>query len=115
MKQEQFAQELTIYVGEDDQWQGKPLYAAIIDRLRQSDVRGATILKGVEGYGAHKQLHSSKVEVLFQGLPLLIRVVDSADKIAAALKSIEDLLSEALITINDVTAIEYSARLEEHQ
>jgi PII-like signaling protein len=113
MKQQQDERELTIYIGEDDQWHGKPLYTVLIDKLREAGITGATIVKGIEGYGVHKKLHSNKVEALFQGMPLLIRVIDKKEKIAGALAAIDDILVEALVTVNDITSFRYTPEPKE--
>ena len=107
MKLQEAAQELNIYVGDDDQWSGGPLYAAVVERLKATGLAGASVYKGVEGYGSHGRVHSTRVEVLFEGLPVLIRVVDVPDRISAALSSLDEILTDALVTVKDVTAIRY--------
>ena len=107
MKQQFAGQALTIYVGEQDQWHGGPLFAAIVKRLWGAGLAGVTVLHGIEGYGAHRQVHTDRIEVLFQGLPIIIRAVDTPDKIAAALPLLDEMLTEALVTLEDVQAIRY--------
>ena len=107
MKQEFPAQVLKIYVGEQDHWNGKPLYAALVERLKQAGIAGVTVLHGIEGYGASGRLHTDRIEVLFEGLPLVIEAVDTPEKIAAALPLLDEMLTQALVTLRDVTAIVY--------
>ncbi len=107
MRRQSKAQVLTVYVGEQDTWHGKPLYAAIVTRLKEAGIAGVTVLRGVEGYGAHHKIHTARIEVLFQGLPILIEAVDLEERIQAALPLLDDMLTEGLVTVTDVTAITY--------
>ncbi len=101
------AQVLTIYVGEQDQWHGGPLYAAVVERLKGAGIAGVTVLHGVEGYGAHGRLHTQRIEVLFQGLPIIIEAVDTPERVAVALPLLDEMLVEGLVTVHDVQAIRY--------
>lgn len=107
MKQQFSAQVWTVYVGEEDQWQGGPLYAAVVERLKGAGIAGVTVLHGVEGYGAHRRVHTQRIEVLFQGLPLVIEAVDTPERIAA-LPLLDGMISEGLVTLYDVQAIRYT-------
>jgi PII-like signaling protein len=107
MKQEMAAQELRVYVGEQDHYHGTPLYAVVVDRLKQAGIAGVTVLRGTEGYGAHKQLHTDRIEVLFAGLPVVIEAVDSAERIHSALTRLDEIIEEGLVTLQDVRAIRY--------
>lgn len=108
MRLESKAQILTIYVGEQDTWHGKPLYAALVTRIKEAGIAGVTVLRGVEGYGAHHKIHTARIEALFQGLPILIEAVDVEERIEAVLPIIDEMISEGLVTIADVKAITYS-------
>ena len=108
MKQQFNAQALTVYVGEQDQWHGGPLFAAVVNTLKSAGIAGVTVLHGVEGYGTHGRVHTDRIEVLFQGLPVVIRAVDAPEKIAAALPLLDEMLTEALVTVQDVQAIRYT-------
>src|SRR5689334_15268579 len=108
MRKESKAQVLTVYVGEQDTWRGTPLYAAIVTRLKEAGVAGVTVLRGVEGYGAHHKIHTARIEVLFQGLPMLIEAVDLPEHIQAALPILDEMIGEGLVTIHDVVAITYA-------
>lgn len=105
MKTEYAAQVLSIYIGEQDVYHGTPLYAAIVNRLRELGIAGVTVLHGVEGYGAHHKIHTARIELLFQGLPMLIEAVDIKERIELALPAIEEMVVEGLITIHEVHAI----------
>lgn len=108
MKQELQAQVLRVYVGEDDRWHGGLLYPALVEKLREAGIAGVTVVRGLEGYGAHAKLHTARIEVLFQGLPIVIEAVDIPERIAAALPLMDEMLAEALVTVHDVAAIRYT-------
>jgi PII-like signaling protein len=107
MKEAFSAQLLTVYVSEDDTWHGGPLYAAVVERLKEAGIAGVTVLHGIEGYGAHFKLHTERIEVLFQGLPMLIEAVDTPERIQAALPRLDEILTEALVTVQDIRAIRH--------
>lgn len=104
------ARRLRIYFGESDRWRGKPLYAAILEALKAQGIAGATVLRGVAGFGAHSRIHTASVLRLSEDLPLLIEVVDAPEKIALALEVITPMLREGLITLEDVSVIRYTHR-----
>ena len=107
MRTQTTAQVLRVYIGEQDQYRGGPLYAAIVGRLKELGVAGVTVIHGTEGYGAHKQLHTVRFENLFQGLPMLVEAVDEPDRIGIAVAALDEMIVEGLVTIQDVTAIRY--------
>lgn len=107
MKEEYSAQVLTIYIGEDDTWHGERLYAALVERLKKDGIAGVTVLHGVEGYGAKGRIHTERIEVLFQGLPVLVEAVDTPERISTVLPLLDEMLTEALVTVQDVRAIRY--------
>lgn len=104
------AKRLCIYIGESDRWRGKPLYAAILETLKAEGVAGATVLRGVAGYGAHSRIHTAAILRLSEDLPLLIEVIDSPEKITKALESISPMVREGLITLEDVQVVRYTHR-----
>ena len=110
MRTESKAQVLKIYIGEQDTWQGKPLYAALVSRMREAGIAGVTVVRGVEGYGAHHEIHTARFEVMCQGLPMIIEAVDVEERIAAVLPLIDEMVTEGLMTIRDVTAITYTKK-----
>jgi len=102
------AQVLSVFVGEDDKWGAGLLYPAIVDRLKEIGVDGVTVLHGIEGFGAHHKLHTSRFEVLFQGLPIVIEAIDTKEKIAEAVSAIGEMVTEGLVTVHSVKAIRYT-------
>jgi PII-like signaling protein len=96
-----------IYVGESDQWHGRPLYTAIVERLRREDVAGATVFHGIEGYGANSRIHTARILRLSEDLPVVIEVVDIAERIERILPLLDEMVTEGLVTIQDVEVIKY--------
>jgi PII-like signaling protein len=71
---------LRVFVGESDRWHGKPLYQAIVERVRAEGLAGATVLRGIEGFGADSRLHTARILRLSEDLPVVIEIVDSAER-----------------------------------
>lgn len=107
-KIESKAKMLRIYIGQDDQWEGKPLYEAIVMKLRQMDVAGATVYKGVMGYGAQQRMHKSGFLGLSHDLPIMITVVDKEEKVRSILPVLDEMVSEGLLVLSDVEVIKYA-------
>ncbi len=101
---------LTIYIGESDQWRGRPLYMAILEVLRREGAAGATVYRGVAGFGAHSRLHTAALLRLSADLPLIIEVVDSAERIDRLLPLVGPMVQEGLITLEDVEILKYTHR-----
>jgi PII-like signaling protein len=102
-----------IYIGESDHHEGRPLYEAIVSLLRERGVAGATVLRGIEGYGRAARLHTSRILRLSEDLPILIEVVDREDRLRAVLPEIDAMVGEGLITLEPVEVIAY--RSPEHE
>ena len=98
---------MRIYIGESDRWHGKPLYQALVELLRREGLAGATVLRGVEGFGGHSRIHTARVLRLSEDLPLVVEVVDRAERIEAILPQIDAMVSEGLVTIMDVDVLMY--------
>ena len=98
---------LRIFVGESDRWEGQPLYEAIVLKARAEGLAGATALRGRAGFGAHSRLHTAKVLRLSEDLPIVIEIVDKADRIDTFLPTLDDMVKEGLITLEDVHIIAY--------
>jgi uncharacterized protein len=98
-----------IYIGESDTWHGRPLYEAIVHLLRERGVAGATVIRGIEGFGAKQHLHTTRILSLSQDLPVLIEVVDQEDRLRAVLPELNAMVSEGLITLERVEIIAYRA------
>ncbi len=109
MKLEGQAKLLRVFIGESDRWRGQPLYEAIVLKARELHLAGATVLRGPMGFGAHSRLHTVKVLRLSEDLPMVIEIVDSAAKIAAFLPHIDQMVTEGLVTLEDIHVIQYRA------
>jgi PII-like signaling protein len=107
MKIEGPALRMRIHLGEADHAAGRPLYQVIVERLRDSGIAGATVLRGIEGYGASTRLHTARILRLSEDLPIVIDVVDREDRIRAALPEIDELLRDGLITLEPVEVVAY--------
>jgi PII-like signaling protein len=110
MKLEGTANRLTIFVGEDDRWHGKPLYAEIVHRAHAAGLAGASVLRGIEGYGASSRVHTTRLLSLSADLPIAIVVVDAEEKVRAFLPQLDELVTEGLVIIDEVEVIRYVGR-----
>lgn len=104
---------LRIFVGESDRHSGKPLYEWIVLKAREQGLAGATVLRGLMGYGAHSRLHTFKIERLSLDLPVIVEIVDSREKLEAFLDLIDDDITEGLATIEKVHIRMYRSRKTE--
>ena len=100
---------LRVFVGESDRWHGKPLYQAIVERVRQEGLAGATVLRGIEGFGADSRLHTSRILRLSEDLPVVIEIVDTAERIDALLPLLDEMVEDGLVTIEAVHIVSYRA------
>jgi len=107
MKLEGRAKMLLIHFGEDDKWRGKPLYQAIVERCRELDLAGATAYRGLEGYGASTRIRKPHLMSLSHDLPIMVSVVDTAEKIDRLLPVLDEMVDEGLIAMSDVEVIRY--------
>ena len=93
---------LRILIGESDRHEGKPLYEWLVLKAREQGLAGATVLRGMMGFGAHSRLHTFKIERLSLDLPIVIEIVDAREKVETFLASIDDNVTEGLATIEKV-------------
>ncbi|MQA88399.1 MAG: DUF190 domain-containing protein [Streptosporangiales bacterium] len=100
---------LRIFIGESDQWHRKPLYHEIVQLARREGMAGATVLRGIEGFGAHSLIHTTRILSLSEDLPLVIEIVDSADKVAAFLERVDEMIDEGMVTVEPVEVRLYRA------
>lgn len=107
MKLEGKAKMLRIHFGEDDQWQGRPLYEAIVERCRKLDIAGATVYRGIEGYGASTIIHRSHMLHFSSDAPILVQIIDTAENIQRLLPALDEMVQEGLIAMSDVEVIKY--------
>ena len=99
-----------IYIGEADHHDGTPLYQAIVGLLRERGLAGATVLRGIEGFGAKQHLHTTRILSLSSDLPVLIEVVDQEERLRAVLPELDAMVGEGLITLERVEVIAYRAK-----
>jgi len=100
---------LRIFLGESDQWHGRPLYEALVIKARELHLAGATVLRGPMGFGANSRLHTAKILRLSEDLPIVIEIVDSKEKIDELLPHIDEMVQEGLVTLERVQVIRYRA------
>src|SRR5512136_831584 len=98
---------LRIFIGESDRWHHQPLYEAIVLRARELHLAGATVLRGPMGFGKSSRLHTAKILRLSMDLPLVIEIVDSAERIQAFLPELDAMITGGLVTMEKVQVIEY--------
>lgn len=101
-----------IYIGESDTWQGRPLYEAIVHLLRERNLAGVTVIRGIEGFGAKQHLHTTRILRLSEDLPVLIEVVDAEERVRAILPELDAMVTGGLITLEQVEVIAYRAEGE---
>ncbi|MGD0842399.1 MAG: DUF190 domain-containing protein [Candidatus Acidiferrales bacterium] len=107
MKLEGKAKMLRIHFGENDKWQGKPLYTAIVEKCRELDLAGATVLRGVEGYGASTLIRRSHLFSFSSDLPIMVSVIDTEEKIQKLIPLLDAMVSEGLVATSDVEVVRY--------
>jgi PII-like signaling protein len=108
LKREGKAKMMRIYVGENDKWNGKPLYEAIVSGLRSHDIAGATVYRGILGYGANRRIHKDAALSLSHDRPILLSVVDSEEKLKAFMPVLDQMLQQGLVVLSDVDIITYA-------
>jgi PII-like signaling protein len=98
---------LRIYIGEDDKHQGRPLAEVIVEEARRQGLAGATVLRGLAGFGANSVVHTSKILRLSADLPLVIEIVDTLEKVQDFLPTLHGLIAEGLVTLETVRVFAY--------
>jgi len=96
---------MRVFLGEDDRWNGEPLYDAIVKRLQMMDIAGATVYRGILGYGAKGHTHKQNLLHTHRDLPMMISVIDAEPKLAEAALAVEEMLADGLIVISDVDMV----------
>jgi PII-like signaling protein len=99
-----------IFIGESDKIDGKPLYQALVEKLRQEQISGTTVLRGILGYGARSIIHTANILQLSHDLPVIIEVVDTQENIDRVLPHIESVIGDGLITMEKVRVLHYGAK-----
>jgi len=98
---------MRVFIGESDKYEGKPLYEALLERFRTKGLAGATVLRGVAGFGASSKMHTDKVLRLSLDLPLIIEVVETEETIQQILPDLEEMIGGGLITLERANVILY--------
>jgi PII-like signaling protein len=98
---------LRIFIGENDRWQGRPLYEAIVLKAREMHLRGATVVRGSMGFGHSSHLHTTKILRLSEDLPIIIEIVDQEDRINLFLPILDSMMGSGLVTIEKVRVLQY--------
>lgn len=107
MSLSQDAQLLRIFIGEQDKFDGKPLYEALVLEARKLGLAGATVYRGVLGYGANSVVHTDKILRLSQSLPVVVEIVDTPEKIEAFLPTLDEMMQEGMATLEKARVITY--------
>ncbi len=107
MKAFKNGQLLRVFVDENNRIHGKPLYELIIEKAQDLKLAGATVLRGIMGYGGHSQIHTTKILRLSEDLPLVIEIVDSEENIQKIIPFLDDSVKEGLITLENIRVIKY--------
>jgi hypothetical protein len=98
---------MRIFIGESDKYQGRPLYEALLDRLRERGLAGATVLRGIAGFGASSAIHSERILRLSLDLPIIIEVVETEEAIESVLPDLDAMIGGGLITLERARVIMY--------
>ena len=98
---------LRIFLGENDHWQGRPLYEALVLKAREMQLAGATVLRGPMGFGKTSIVHTAKILRLSMDLPIVIEIVDSEEKIRSFLPLLDGMMKGGLVTLESVKVIDY--------
>ncbi|MFC9280545.1 DUF190 domain-containing protein [Streptomyces collinus] len=101
---------LTVHIGEDDTWHHKPLYSEIVHRAHAAGLAGASVFRGIEGFGASSRIHTSRLLSLSEDLPVAIVVVDTEERVRAFLPQLDELVTEGLVTLDACEVIRYVGR-----
>lgn len=100
---------LRIFVGESDRHGTQPLYTAIVEAARKQGLSGATVFKGIEGFGGHSVVHAARIFDLSSDLPVLVEIVDTEERIGSFIPLLDDMVREGLVTLETVEIIHYKS------
>ncbi|MEV8021894.1 DUF190 domain-containing protein [Streptomyces sp. NPDC086554] len=101
---------VTVFIGETDLWHHKPVYSEIVHRARKAGLAGASVFRGIEGFGASSLIHTQRLLSLSEDLPVAVVIVDDEDKLRAFLPQLDELVTEGLVILDDCEVIRYVGR-----
>ncbi|MEV5508199.1 DUF190 domain-containing protein [Streptomyces orinoci] len=101
---------LTIFVGENDRWHHRPLFTEIVHRAHAAGLAGASVFKGIEGFGASSLIHTTRLLSLSEDLPVAIVIVDTAERVRGFLPQLDELVGEGLVMLDEVEVHRYTGR-----
>ncbi|MFF5566697.1 DUF190 domain-containing protein [Streptomyces sp. NPDC012623] len=102
----------TIFVGEADLWHHRPVYTEIVHRAHAAGLAGASVFRGIEGYGASSLIHTQRLLSLSEDLPVAVVIVDTEEKVRAFLPQLDELVTEGLVILDDCEVHRYAGRQE---
>lgn len=114
LKREGKAKLMRIFFGENDKWNGKPLYQGIVSALRAHDIAGVTVYRGILGYGANRRIHKDAALHLSHDRPIMLSVIDSEEKLRAFMPVLDQMVQQGLVVLSDVDVIRYGYDYETH-
>ncbi|MCI3275479.1 DUF190 domain-containing protein [Streptomyces cylindrosporus] len=101
---------VTVFIGENDTWHHKPLYSEIVHRAHAAGLAGASVFRGIEGFGASSLIHTTRLLSLSEDLPVAIVMVDTGERVRAFLPQLDELVGEGLVILDDCEVIRYVGR-----
>ncbi|AYG84711.1 hypothetical protein DWB77_06925 [Streptomyces hundungensis] len=101
---------VTILIGESDLWHHRPVYTEIVHRAHAAGLAGASVFRGIEGFGASSLIHTQRLLSLSEDLPVAIVIVDDEDRVRAFLPQLDELVTEGLVMLDDCEVIRYVGR-----
>ncbi|MBL1087953.1 DUF190 domain-containing protein [Streptomyces sp. NPDC001739] len=104
---------VTVFIGENDTWHHKPLFTEIVHRAHQAGLAGASVFRGIEGFGASSLIHTTRLLSLSEDLPVAVVIVDTEDRIRAFLPQLDELVGEGLVILDECEVIRYTGRSKE--
>jgi len=115
LKREGKAKLMRIYIGENDKWNGKPLYEGIVSGLRAHDIAGVTVYRGILGYGANRRIHKDAALSLSHDRPILLSIVDTEEKLRGFMPVLDQMVQQGLVVLSDVDVINYTHNYEKSE
>ncbi len=98
---------LRIFIGESDKYKGKSLYEQIVIKARELNLAGATVIRGIMGFGAHSRIHTAKLLALSEDMPVVVEIVDTEEKLNSLLPFLDEIMKDGMITLEKARVIRY--------